>query len=254
MNTRSLAAAILALAASGPACADDWNWSVTPYLWATDVGVDVDFADRELVNVTVPFEDLLEDLDTVTQIRAEAMRGAHGISLDLFNVELADDDDRMPLPGGMNGDLELDTQTGMTILDVAGVYDPQGDGSGISLLYGIRTINQRNTIDARLNIEGQEFATASYETDDSFVDGLIGLRYAGSLTGRWSYELAADFSTGGTDHTWSVAPAIGYTFGDNDQYRLTAGYRHMVVDFDTHEPTDMDMSLSGALVGFSFSF
>jgi putative intracellular protease/amidase len=80
------------------------------------------------------------------------------------------------------------------------------------------------------------------------------VRYAGRWSERWSSELAADVSTGGTDLTWSIGPAVAYTFGASDQYTLSAGYRRMVIEFDTDEPVDFDMSLSGVLVGFRLAF
>lgn len=249
-----VAAATIAMATSASVSAADWQWSITPYLWATDVGIDVAVADRELVDATIPFDDLLDDLETVTQIRAEAMHGTHGLAFDLFNVGLAEDGDRVPLPDATGGALRLDTQTGMTILDLTGLYNPPGDGSGLSLLYGVRLINQRNEIDATIELDGLSGPTASYDSDATFIDGLLGLRYVGRLPGRWSYQLAADVSTGGTDLTWSIEPAVGFTFGARDQYRLTAGYRHMVVDFDTADVIDMDMTLTGILVGFRFTF
>lgn len=252
MNRR-LIAALIALAAAGPAAAEEWNFSVTPYVWATDVGMNVSVRDRTLVDATIPFEDLLEDLESAAILRADAMRGAHGIAIDLFDVTVADDGARMPLPGGSGDELALDAEIGMTLLDVAGVYDPAGDRRGPALVYGVRIVGQEEDITA--TIEGGESGTSRrYRADDTFVDGLVGLRYAGDLPGRWSYELAADVSTGGTELTWSVNPSIGFTFGANDQYRLTAGYRHLAVDFDTKPGVDMDMTLDGFLVGFRFAF
>jgi hypothetical protein len=253
MKNRILAAAV-ALAACGTASADEWKWSVTPYLWATDVGIDVTVRDQQLVDKTIPFEDLLEDLKTGTLFRADAMHGEHGIALDLFNVVIADDSGRVPLPGGSGAELSLDAEVGMTIFDLTGVYDPQGDGKGLSFQYGTRIINQREDIAADLtggNVAGR---SAKYDASNTYVDALFGARYAGNLPGRWSYEIAADLSTGGTDLTWSVSPSIGYTFGKQQQYRMTAGYRRMVVDFDTQPTVDLDMTLSGYLIGFRFAF
>jgi hypothetical protein len=247
-------AAAVALTLSAVASADEWKMSVTPYLWATDVGIDLTVKDLELVDETIPFEDLLEDLETVAQVRFEAVRGKHGLAIDLFDVNLADDNDRVPLSDGSGGELVLDTQIGMTILDVAGVYDPEGDGNGLAFIYGARVINQREEIDAEIELGGEGGGTTSYNADDTFVDGLIGALYVKQLPGRFSYEMAADVSTGDTQLTWSVAPTFGYTFGARDQYRLTAGYRKMVVDFNTAESVDMDMTLSGFLVGFRFAF
>jgi hypothetical protein len=254
MNSPTLAAAIVSLMASAPVAAEEWKMSVTPYLWATDVGVDVSFADQELVDVTVPFEDLVEDIETVAQVRFEAMRGRHGVALDLFDVTLADEHAGVAIPDGSGNSLLLDSESGMTIFDATGIYNPKGDGTGVSLVYGVRAINQFSEMDATLVAGGEAAATASYDMDDTFTDALVGLRYAGNLPGNWSYEISADVSTGDTELTWSAAPAIGYSFGDRDQYRLTAGYRHMVVDFDTRNPIDTDMTLTGALIGFSYRF
>lgn len=252
MNRR-LIAALIALAASGPAAAEEWDFSVTPYVWATDVGMNVSVRDRTLVDATIPFEDLLEDLESVVILRADAMRGAHGVAIDLFDVTVADDGARVPLPDGSGDDLVLDAEVGMKLLDVTGVYDPAGDGLGLALLYGVRIVGQEEDITATIG-QGEPDASRRYRADDTFVDGLLGLRYAGALPGRWSYEIAADVSTGGTGLTWSVNPSVGYTFGANGQYRLTAGYRHLAVDFDTKPGVDMDMTLDGFLAGFRFAF
>ena len=254
MISGRVAAAAVALALSTTAGADDWKFTVTPYLWATDVGIDLTVADQELVDAVIPFEDLLGDLKAAAQARAEAMRGEHGISLDLFAVRLADDDDVVSVPGGPGGALTLDYETSMTILDVAGVYDADGDGFGLSLLYGTRIIKQASETDARYAPESGSPTTAPFDANDTFVDALLGLRYVDQLPGNWHYEIAADISAGGTDFTWSVAPAVGYTFGARDQYALTAGYRHMAIDFETDPPADTDMTLKGFLLGFRFTF
>lgn len=252
MNTKLLAAAV-ALAVSGAASAEEWRWSVTPYVWATDIGIDGSVSDRA-VDATIPFKDLLEDLETVAQVRVEAMHGEHGIALDLFDVTLATENDRLPLPGGSGGDLVLDTQTGMTILDLTGVYDPKADGAGFSFLYGARVINQRSDIAGAIDIGGQAGPSFAYDSNDTFVDALVGVRRVGDLPGRFSYTLAADVSTGGTKLTWSVGPSIGYSFGDGGKYQITAGYRRMVMDFEATDAVDMDMTVSGVLVGFRFAF
>lgn len=252
MKTRMLAT-LVALAASGSAAAEEWNFSVTPYVWATDVGMDVSVRDRTLVDATIPFEDLLEDLESAAILRADAMRGAHGIAVDLFDVTVADNGARLPLPDGSGTTLAVDAEIGMTLLDVAGVYDPRGDGQGLAFLYGARLVGQSEDVTATLE-GGEPGNERRYEADDTFVDALVGLRYAGTLPGRWSYEVAADLSTGGTELTWSVNPSIGYDFGANGRYRLTAGYRYLAVDFDTKPGVDMDMTLEGFLVGFRYAF
>jgi hypothetical protein len=248
-QTLSLAVAAATAALSGPASAEEWNWAVTPYVWTTDLGMGLTVADRELVDTEVAFEDLVEKLDGAAMVRVEGKRGEHGIAFDVFNVELVDTHS-VELPGATGTDLSLDIGVGLTILDAAGVYDPRGDGKGFSLVYGARVIEQRNDLDAVLHHEGTAAAGNSLETTDRFVDGLVGFRYVRELPHNLSYGFAADVSTGGTELTWSAGPALGYTFGDRDQYRVTVGYRRMDIDFETEEPIEADMSMSGLLIGF----
>ncbi len=76
-----LVIAAMVVAASAPAAAEDeWTWSLSPYLWATDVGVDVAISDNNVVDETIAFEDLLDDLERVVQIRGEARRGRYTAS------------------------------------------------------------------------------------------------------------------------------------------------------------------------------
>jgi hypothetical protein len=254
MQLARLTAAAVTLATSTTAAADGWTVSVTPYLWATDTVVDLSIADRDLVDATIPFEDLLDNLEAVTQIRMEAIYGAHGLSLDLFNVELADNNSRMTLPEPLAGEMVLDSQVGMTILDLVGTYDPAGDGLGASLRYGTRILDLRDEVHLEFTPSAGETSIASHRSDDRYVDALIGLRYVGQLAGNWRYEMVVDVSTGGTELTWSVAPAIEYRFGSTEQLTFTAGYRHMVVDFDTPDPVDLNLTLTGPLLGLRISF
>jgi hypothetical protein len=257
LRIRPLSLAIAAAAAAGLgnsiAAAEQWQWSATPYVWATDIGVNLNVADRELVDADLAFDDLLEKLDRAAMVRVEGMRGPHGMRFDLLNVELADAHSA-ELPGGSGATLGVDLGVGLTIFDATGVFDARGDGEGFSLVYGTRLIRQRNDLDATLNRDGATLRARSLDTTDTLVDGLVGFRFARTLPHNFSYELAADVSAGSTELTWSAGPTIGYSFGDGDRYRVTAGYRRMDIDFETAETVDADMSMSGLLIGFRFDF
>lgn len=247
------AAAVTALLL-GPAAqsgAAEWKWSLTPYAWTTDVGANVTLGGRQILDKEVAFTDLLDDLETVTQVRFEGQRGAHGLMVDLFNVELAQDDGRpAPPPGAAQA--VVDSKVGMTIVEVGGIYDPRGDQQGLSFLYGARILSERADIDATL--EAEPAATLSHEVSETLVDALVGVRYTRRLSSRWSTQLRFDVSAGGTDLTWSGASEIRYAFGAGGRYTLSAGYRHMKVDFDTTDATDVGMTLSGVHAGLRISF
>lgn len=257
MKNRSIpaAVAIAATVAAGTASAEEWSWSFAPYVWATDVGVDIAVYDRSLVDTAIAFEDLVEDLDSAALFRVEGMHGTHGLALDVFSVAVADDGGRMPLPGDPGSELALDASVAMTIVDLTGIYEFGSSATGRpALLYGTRVVHQREDVTAWLVADGAAGPAAQLESSDTFVDGLLGFRYDHALSDRWSYRVAADVSTGGTEFTWSVNPSVAYSFGDEFQYALTAGYRYMAIDFDTDPAIDNDMSLSGFVVGLRFGF
>ena len=254
---RTAAPALLAtllLGAAASANASDWTWSVTPYVWATDIGVDVTIDDRQIVDETIAVEDLLEDIDAIGQIHVEAQRGAHGVMFDIFDVRLSDDDSHIALPNPPGGEAILSSETGMTILELGGIYDPRGDQQGFSLLYGTRILQQRADIDARFEIDPSTAVTRTYEVTDTLYDGLLGIRYIKSFSPRWTWQARVDASTGGTELTWNADSTVAYTFGKTGRYSILAGYRYMVVDFDTDDQVDVDMTLSGFVTGLRFSF
>jgi hypothetical protein len=252
LATALLGGGALSLAAA-PAAAEEWKFAVTPYLWATDVGVDVAVDDRQLVDEEIAVQDLLEDMESIVQVRFEAQRGAHGLFVDLFDVTLADDATTVVRPSGA-GSATLRPEMGMTILDLGGLYDPNGDQEGFQLLYGARILNQRAEIEASVEFAGGGSAERTYDLDDTFVDGLVGVRYIRPLGERWWIAARADVSTGGTELTWSADPSIGYRFGEGGRYTVFAGYRHMDVDFETDSPVEATMTLSGLYAGMRFAF
>jgi len=234
--------------------AEEWTWSVAPYLWATDVGVDVAISDNTVVDKTIAFEDLVDDLERVAQIRVEGRRGKHGVFLDLFDVELADSGDRMALPGDSGAELVLDAEIGLSILSLTGLYNPQADGGGFSLLYGTRLINLRNDIRAESQVDGMVLSSARVDSDETLADALVGVHYRRQLGKRWTYQLSADVSAGDTDLTWRVSPSIGYAVGENQRHLLLLGYERLVVDFADEDSIDMDMTMSGPVLAWRFTF
>jgi hypothetical protein len=249
MKTLAVIAA-LALGGAADASAADWKFNLTPYAWTTDVGVDARLGDRELVDHTIAFTDLLKDLDTVAQVRFEGAKGSHGFMVDLFDVRLSQDGQSLTVPTTGQA-ARVDSKMGMTILEVGGTFDPRGDGRGLSFLYGTRILSERAEIDATVESES---VARTHDVSDTYVDALVGVRYEKAFTPRWSAMLRADVSKGGTELTWSAASELRYAFGKSNRYALTAGYRHMVVDFKSADAADLDMTLSGLHTGFRVSF
>src|SRR5688572_27512381 len=150
VNTSLTAAAVALLlcALPGVAGAGDWKWSLTPYAWATDIGVDARIRGTQVVDAEIPVDDLIEDLDTIFQARLEGQNGRYGMLVDLFDVTLSDAVTGVALPQDA-GQADVASDMGMTIFDAAGFVDLKGDPRmGLSVLGGTRILDERATVDA----------------------------------------------------------------------------------------------------------
>lgn len=242
---------ISSLSLASAAAASDWTWNITPYAWATDAGVSIN--DRQVADTTIDVSDLAEDLSFTTQGRVEARRGRHGVMLDAFYIHLEDDGQRFGLPVG--GEVVADGDLALTILDLGGVFNPRGNGDGLSVLYGARMVDRDIEVDARFNLGPGVTLAQSYEVSETLYDAMLGARYAGRITPRWTYAVQADASTGGTEQTWSGLAAFGYSFGG--RYTLIAGYRYMDIQFEKDSAigaVDADVTLSGVISGLRIAF
>lgn len=244
-------AAMIMLAST--ASATSWRFHVTPYVWATNIGVDASLDGRQIVDKDISIGDLVEDLDAIYQVRIQAQNGELSAMIDLFDVTLSDNVNDVALPEGA-GQADMTSEVGMTLLDVAGMYDSKGDNQGLAFLVGARFINERADIDANFDLSSGGSAAESYDTDEWLVDGLIGVRYTKRFSRHWSTQAQADFSKGGTDFTWSVGPSISYAFGKMNCFGVTAGYRTMTIDFIDEDGVDSEMSMSGPMLAFRTSF
>ncbi len=250
---RQLPAPALALAAWLPAPSvsvqeEGWRWTLTPYAWATDVGVDLYIDGTTVVSETIPVEDLMEDLDLTFQGRIEGRRGAYGALLDVFYVSMSDEVNGLTLPQGA-GQGDLDWQLDMLIADVAGTYslEQRGWGPRVTWIGGARIVAQDAELDASFTTPGGTVQDAR-EASDTLVDVLAGLSLSADLTERLGFETQLDVSFGETDHTWSAHPALSYSLWDG-RCRLLAGYRHMAIEFEEEDGLSSEVSMSGPVLG-----
>jgi len=249
-----LPAAVLSLfALTAPARAAAWGFTLTPYMWATGVGVDADLAGRQVVDKDISVNDLVKDLDTIFQMKLEVTYGRFGLYADGFDVNLSNDKNGVTLPQGA-GSADLSSTAGMTIVDVAGTFDPIGERSGLALVAGSRILNDRATVDATIRPSPGGTALQSYDAHETLGDALIGVHFRHAVWGRFGMQMQADASTGGTDYTWSVAPALTCTLDKLGRVGIDAGYRYMKIDFKDDGSLDTQMRLSGAIVGLRTSF
>ncbi|HVR98434.1 MAG TPA: hypothetical protein VMW27_17605, partial [Thermoanaerobaculia bacterium] len=227
----------------------------TPYLWLSEIGVDASINDHEVFEREADLADVLDDLDFSIQAHLEGQRGRHGVLLDVSYSDLGDEDKHIDLAGPAEivakGDLE------MTLLEAAAIFNPRGDGTGLTVIYGARIVDIDEEIDARIVLGPASTASRRYEASSTLLDGMLGVRHIGRLSDRWSSVLRADASAGGTELTWNAMLGLGYTFGASGRYALFAGYRYMEIEFeeeDQQAEIESQVKLGGFLTGLRIGF
>ena len=69
---------------------DSAQWSITPYIWASDTTVDITFRDTNIGAGDISFSDLLDVLDAAFMIHVEGGKGNWSGFGDLTYIETSD--------------------------------------------------------------------------------------------------------------------------------------------------------------------
>ena len=238
---RSLA--VLAAACSSVAsAADDWRWSLTPYLWAisTDFSTALNLGDGGQQD----FSDILGKLDFAAQVHAEAARDRWGFILDVTNLQMSD---RGPQRG-----FEVKTDSKVTLVEALGMISAGEDArNGLDLLFGARILGVDLDVLVFDGEGGDMLARASL--DDDLTDFVLGVRYRRALGDKWSLIARIDGASGDTDYTANLELTLGRHFGDNGALRI--GYRYLDIEFERgSELLEPSLVISGPVIGYTFAF
>lgn len=240
----TLAAGLILSCLSCSTVAQDrnWDWMIEPYAWAASIGTD-------MRTVTPPtdadsetsFSDILDKLDGVFMVRVEGRNDDYGMFADFIYLGLAQGKQRRVL----STEADLDTR----LLDAAFSFRFGGDrDTGLDVYAGLRYIDV--DLSTRFIPDNPAFQPRTLDAGNSYADLLLGARYAWRLSDRWGLTLRGDASVGDTDGTWSTSLMASYrtTHG-----AWLVGYRHLDAEFGNGN-VDVDLNLSGPLVGYGFRF
>jgi hypothetical protein len=243
------------LAAALPAHAEGWAWSVVPYAWLTDIGLDLFVNDDPVIGADIGFSDLMDKKDAAMQLHFEGQRGRGGFFFDVTILDVSSaraTGARPPLPGDTQIESDLDT----TLAEAGGFYRLSGDTHGLDLIFGARMLDLDLTVDFAL--PPPLTGTQKLSGGDTFTDGFAGLRYPTSFANRWEFMARGDVGAGDSDLAWNASAYFGYTVGKEPQNLILFGYRHL--QFELKDSTgggqriETDLTFSGPAIGFAFRF
>lgn len=218
-----------------------FNWSVTPYLWASQTQADLSFRDEALGGDTISFRDLLDQLDSAFMIHVETGRNRWSVFTDLTYLETSDSDQR-PI-------FRVDTDAETTVADVGLTYWPGGVGAGVGVFGGLRY----SGFDNRYRFYRNDAQVGEARDDDDYYDALLGLRYRFDLAERWEMLAHADYSFGQSEGTWLVRAQLARTVGKRALNRIVFGYQYKRADF-VFGDLRTRYTYHGPNIGFNFRF
>ncbi len=268
-------AAILALVfacVSGVACAqsrsDEWQFSLTPYLWLPTINGTLSFSvppgGGNPPDVGAGPTDWLDLLNSGLLISGGARKGRFSIFSDLvyLSLTLKNDgrvvsvEDNISMPGSpiqipISASLNLNTRTdldGLVWMITGGYSLEQTETSTMDVFVGVRYFGIDAAaswdLSADITTPGGTVvlpAQGSIVNDVDLWDGVVGLRGLFQVRdGNWSVPYYLDVGAGDSDMTWNAMVGLSYEYGWGD---LIIAYRHL----------DYDQGSGGLLQSFSFS-
>ena len=208
-------------------------------------------------DVSVPFSDLLENLDMAVMGYVEHRRGRLSFIGDLFYANLSSGNSRTVGPGGTVTSAVTIKQTILETFVAYRLYDEiQADSSGWSfdVLGGLRY----NKLDVQLDASAAgagAITTASRRNNANWVDAVIGVRGEYDFGNGWGVLGWADVGAGKDSNSYQVRAMGSYTFTNN--VKVFGGYRLYHFDYDNGSATDyfaVDLDYDGPVIGVSYTF
>jgi len=230
----SLSIALLGLAGPPTAFSQDWDWKLTPYLWASGIEGDIGLGGLQ-GPVDADFSDILDVLSGSALIHVEAQRDRHGIFGDLVYMNLEPDD--ISTPGGA-------AEVGLEAISLEFGYVRSLERLGLE--FGVRYWDYELSINPASGAERKR--------DQDWVDGFVGVRMEHEISSDWTLAPRFNIGAGGSDLVWGLELNLSREF--NNGNRIVVGGK--IIDFDYEEPNAggipflMDVTFAGLLVGYTF--
>ena len=246
---RILIAALCALA-TAPAVADDWTYSIEPYVLAASIAGDVSMGRVTGAEIDVDFSTILDSLDMAAMIRFEAHSGnGWGFAIDYGFMELSDD-----IFGERGGVVDARVRQGT--LEGLLIRQSRNEASGLEYFAGFRWWD--NDIDIAIDpaiLPG----TIENNVDASWIDLIVGARWTRDISDRWQMQLRGDLGGFGIESDFTSALSASFLYQFSPRFSLDLQYSALWVDYEEGKSGQpgyfaYDTVTHGPIVGLKISF
>jgi hypothetical protein len=227
-------------ASAQSSASDEWEFALTPFLWAPGMDGTVGLAGREL-DFEVSASDLLENLDFGFMTNFEARKARWSVGVDYFYADLGKD---VTVENVNLAERNPRLDMNMTIVEGDVGYEV---ASSLDVLGGIRRVS------ASAGLLTDQGTLA--DVDGGFTDPIVGARFRRDLTEKLWVNVRGDVGGfgAGSDFSWFLSASGGVRVSK----LLSLGFGYRIWDFDYESADDLkrlDMALGGFGGGVTFHF
>ncbi len=217
---------------------DEWNFTLTPYIWAAGIDGSID-AGRSSPGEAEFDSDyeffLLDNLEAAAFLTFEANKGRWSILGDAAYIDFSDD--------GEVGPLDADLEFSGLIAEGAVGYQLENYPT-VDVIGGIRYFDIET---------GVELGPLKATSEKDWTDPFIGIRYQDAISDNWDVEARGDIGGFGISAEMMYNAAVNFKYNSSENVSWNLGYRYLAADYDKGR-FKFDVSLSGITAGVSIGF
>jgi hypothetical protein len=234
-----------------------WEFHVAPYMWFLSLDGDVTVKGRQ-GDVDIGFSDIWDEFNIGGMVQFEGRKGRFGFWGNTIYANLGKEKS--------TGDVGVDPTVETLWVGFGGSYRLGTWGLSNDPGKKFPTVTAETYLGLRytyLNIE-LDFSNVpipDVESDQDWVEPLLGCRTLWDLSERWTLTLAGAIGgiAFGSDFAWDAFGLVGYRFGlfGNNDVRIIGGYRALYQNYDDCDRNDKfewDVTLYGPLLGLVIPF
>ena len=251
MNKLIIAIATIVSLVPVSAYAEEPTTELGIYLFATEIGGDVEFR-NVTVDVDLSFHEIFEHLDIGFMGYFEHRRDKWSFIGDLAYLKFDDDSSASagPLTVDVNFELEntvLEGFAGYNVLE----RDYGESKMNLDVLVGARHILVE--FDINSEVLGLGLLPGSRSIDEDWIDAVIGVRFRNTYQNGWNSTAWIDAGEGSDSSSYQLMAFVGYQ--KSDSWKLFGGYRYLHYEYEKGSGTSrfgVDLDYSGPMFGASY--